>query len=61
MLLFVHGGAWRHGDKTFMGVYGALGTFFARHGYGTPSPQETASKGPAAAGRSLRSGRQALS
>jgi acetyl esterase/lipase len=35
VLFFVHGGAWRHGDKTFMGVYGALGTFFARHGYGT--------------------------
>ena len=39
----------------------SLAGHLARHGYGTPSPQETASKGPAAAGRSLRSGRQALS
>jgi acetyl esterase/lipase len=34
VLFFVHGGAWRHGDKSFLGVYSALGTFFARHGIG---------------------------
>lgn len=35
VLFFVHGGAWHHGDKSFLGVYSALGTFFARHGIGT--------------------------
>jgi acetyl esterase/lipase len=35
VVLFVHGGAWQRGDKTFLGVYEALGTFLARHGIGT--------------------------
>lgn len=34
VLFFVHGGSWRHGDKNFLGVYEALGTFLARHGIG---------------------------
>ncbi len=32
VLFFIHGGSWRHGDKNFLGVYEALGTFFARRG-----------------------------
>jgi acetyl esterase/lipase len=35
VVLFVHGGAWQRGDKTFLGVYQALGTFLARHGIAT--------------------------
>jgi acetyl esterase/lipase len=35
VLFFVHGGAWRQGDKSFFGVYSTLGLFFARHGVGT--------------------------
>src|SRR5207253_1485913 len=31
VVFFVHGGGWRHGDKGFLGVYQALGTFLARH------------------------------
>lgn len=35
VLFFVHGGAWRSGDKDFFfGVYSALGQLFARHGIG---------------------------
>lgn len=34
VLFFVHGGAWRTGDKNYFGVYGAIGQFFARHGIG---------------------------
>jgi acetyl esterase/lipase len=34
VVLFVHGGSWRHGDKSFLGVYEALGTFLARQGIG---------------------------
>jgi acetyl esterase/lipase len=34
VLIFVHGGAWRHGDKNFFGVYSALGKMFARNGIG---------------------------
>jgi acetyl esterase/lipase len=35
VLFFVHGGAWQRGDKAgHFGVYGALGTFLARHGIG---------------------------
>jgi acetyl esterase/lipase len=34
VVLFVHGGAWRHGDKSFFGVYSALGSMFARNGIG---------------------------
>src|SRR5438876_6275795 len=32
VLFFVHGGAWMHGDKSFLGIYSAVGMFFARHG-----------------------------
>jgi acetyl esterase/lipase len=35
VLFFVHGGAWMMGDRNYFGVYGALGTLFARHGIGT--------------------------
>lgn len=35
VLFFVHGGAWRHGDKQFLGVYSALGRFWAKNGVGT--------------------------
>src|SRR5437762_3125531 len=35
VLFFVHGGAWRHGDKSFLGFYSSLGKFYARHGIGT--------------------------
>jgi acetyl esterase/lipase len=34
VVFFVHGGSWRHGDKNFLGVYEALGTFLARQGIG---------------------------
>ena len=34
VLFFVHGGAWRHGDKGFLGIYSALGKFYAQHGIG---------------------------
>jgi acetyl esterase/lipase len=34
VVMFVHGGAWRHGDKNFFGVYSALGKMFARNGIG---------------------------
>jgi acetyl esterase/lipase len=34
VVLFVHGGAWRHGDKNYFGVYSALGKMFARNGIG---------------------------
>jgi acetyl esterase/lipase len=35
MLLFVHGGAWLHGDKGFgFGFYGALAKVYARQGIG---------------------------
>jgi acetyl esterase/lipase len=32
VVFFVHGGAWRHGDKRYLGVYSMLGMFWARHG-----------------------------
>ncbi|MBI1914967.1 MAG: alpha/beta hydrolase [Planctomycetes bacterium] len=35
VLFFVHGGAWRQGDKNFLGAYSSLGRFYARHGIGT--------------------------
>ncbi len=35
VLFFVHGGAWRQGDKNFLGFYSSLGKFYARHGIGT--------------------------
>src|SRR4051812_30722113 len=34
VVLFVHGGAWLHGDKSFMGFYSALGASLARQGIG---------------------------
>jgi acetyl esterase/lipase len=34
VLFFVHGGAWRHGDKGYLGLYSMLGMFWARHGVG---------------------------
>ncbi len=35
VLIFVHGGSWRHGDKSFLGLYTGLGQFFAQQGVGT--------------------------
>lgn len=35
VLFFVHGGAWRQGDKNFLGMYSTLGQFWARQGVGT--------------------------
>jgi acetyl esterase/lipase len=34
VLFFVHGGAWQRGDKGMLGLYSALGSFYARHGVG---------------------------
>lgn len=34
VLFFVHGGAWMHGDKNFLGVYSSLGKAFASKGVG---------------------------
>jgi acetyl esterase/lipase len=34
VIFFVHGGAWRRGDKNFFGIYHTLGTYWARHGIG---------------------------
>src|SRR5437660_9187330 len=34
VVLFVHGGAWLHGDKSFLGIYGAVGRSLARRGIG---------------------------
>jgi acetyl esterase/lipase len=34
VLFFVHGGAWVHGDKNFLGVYAALARNYARQGIG---------------------------
>src|SRR5260221_9135071 len=34
ILFFVHGGAWRHGDKSFLGVYATLARFYAGQGIG---------------------------
>jgi acetyl esterase/lipase len=34
VIFFVHGGAWRRGDKNFFGIYDNLGTYWARHGVG---------------------------
>ena len=36
--IFVHGGAWRQGDKNFFGFYSSLGKFYARRGIGTRRP-----------------------
>ena len=35
VLFFVHGGAWVHGDKDFLGLYAGLGKAFAKQGVGT--------------------------
>src|SRR6266850_6787199 len=35
VLFFVHGGAWRHGDKNFFGVYAKLGKYWAARGIGS--------------------------
>jgi acetyl esterase/lipase len=35
VLFFIHGGGWRHGDKSFYGLYSALAKRFAQHGVGT--------------------------
>lgn len=34
VIFFVHGGAWRHGDKNFLGIYTRLGNFWAAQGVG---------------------------
>lgn len=34
VLFFVHGGAWMHGDKNFLGIYSSLGKAFAAKGIG---------------------------
>jgi acetyl esterase/lipase len=34
VLFFVHGGAWRHGDKSYLGFYSTLAMFWARQGIG---------------------------
>jgi acetyl esterase/lipase len=38
VLFFVHGGAWRHGDKRQLGIYSALGMFWAKHGIAAVIP-----------------------
>src|SRR6202011_3146548 len=38
VLLFVHGGSWKFGDKNCFGWGRALGTSFARHGVGVVMP-----------------------
>lgn len=34
VLFFIHGGAWMHGDKNFLGIYSSLGKAFAAKGIG---------------------------
>jgi acetyl esterase/lipase len=34
VIFFVHGGAWMHGDKNFLGIYSALGQRLAKRGIG---------------------------
>jgi len=34
VLFFVHGGAWMHGDKNFLGIYSSLGKAYASKGIG---------------------------
>jgi arylformamidase len=34
VIFFVHGGAWRHGDKQYLGVYSSLAMCLARLGFG---------------------------
>lgn len=46
IVFFVHGGAWRHGDKSsFLGFYGLLATSLARHGLGVVVPNYRLSPG----------------
>lgn len=45
VLFFVHGGAWRHGDKSWMGVYSAFGKFCAKQGIGAVVPNYRLSPG----------------
>jgi acetyl esterase/lipase len=35
VIFFVHGGAWFHGDKNYLGLYTTLGLAWARQGFGT--------------------------
>jgi acetyl esterase/lipase len=32
VIFFVHGGAWKHGDRNFFGIYARIGEFWARQG-----------------------------
>ena len=34
VVFFVHGGAWRHGDKNHFGMYAAMGKMFVKNGIG---------------------------
>jgi acetyl esterase/lipase len=46
VVFFVHGGAWRHGDKSsFLGIYGHLASSLARHGLGVVVPNYRLSPG----------------
>jgi acetyl esterase/lipase len=38
VLFFVHGGAWVHGDKNFLGIYSAFALYWAHRGVGTVVP-----------------------
>jgi acetyl esterase/lipase len=35
VILFVHGGAWVHGDKDYFGLYSNFAMYWAKHGIGT--------------------------
>jgi acetyl esterase/lipase len=46
VIFFVHGGAWRHGDKGgFLGFYGQLASSWAQHGLGVVVPNYRLSPG----------------
>jgi acetyl esterase/lipase len=45
VLVLVHGGAWMLGDKSCVGLYSAVGRFFARHGVGAVLPNYRLSPG----------------
>src|SRR5947209_15440541 len=38
VVMFVHGGAWRHGDKDFLGIYIKLGKSLAKQSIGLAVP-----------------------
>lgn len=38
LVMFVHGGGWRHGDKEFLGLYARLGKALAQRGIGVAVP-----------------------